>query len=190
MNQGIELPLFSHQSLSFDYLSLCRSINVEVVQDILFFGSSPAYNRFLIQQEVFSLFMKKFPEIRYLKMRSIEHHIFYLPKAKTCLDSLCELECDTSIEPVYFYGLAYICKHVQRFVVINSNVKGNDGVIKLIEVQTNLRYFEWRDNLLDEEFNYEHVKDFHEGTFLALEKKADTLNHLIMSFYWVRYIET
>jgi len=51
-NQGIEFPLSSHQSLSFDYLSFCRSINVEVVKDIIPVDSSSAYDRFLLQQEI------------------------------------------------------------------------------------------------------------------------------------------
>src|SRR6266498_283403 len=117
-------------------------------------------------------------------MRSIEHQIFYSPEAKAHLNSLCELKCDISIYPIYFYGLAYICKHIHRFIIINtiiSNININVGIIKLIETQKNLRYFEWKDdsNYL-EYFNFE---DMIKETFLALEKKADTLNHLVISFY-------
>src|SRR6266498_4674539 len=117
-------------------------------------------------------------------MRSIEHQIFYSPEAKAHLNSLCELKCDISIYPIYFYGLAYICKHIHRFIIINtiiSNININVGIIKLIETQKNLRYFEWKDDFSNlEYFNFE---DMIKETFLALEKKADTLNHLVISFY-------
>src|SRR3984885_15699191 len=36
--QGIQLPPISHESLLFDYLSLCRSINMNVINGIITFG--------------------------------------------------------------------------------------------------------------------------------------------------------
>ncbi|RIA87409.1 hypothetical protein C1645_827831 [Glomus cerebriforme] len=51
-----------------------------------------------------------------------------------------------------------------------------NGLVKLIEVQKNLKYFEWRDNFLDNNltgYPYEEI-------FLILEKKADSLNNLII----------
>ena len=113
--------------------------------------------------------MRKFPEIKYLDMRSIEYQIFYFPKAKPSLELLCELKCDVSIDPIYFYELACICKRIRRIIIINTGLKVNDGIVKLIEAQKNLRYFEWKDDFssLDGYFdNYVYEK-----TFLALEKK-------------------
>src|SRR6266542_4441408 len=133
-SQGIRI---SYQSPLFDYLSFCRSINMNVIKNIISIGSSSTYNQFLLQQEIYSLFMRKFPEIKYLDMRSIEHQIFNFPKAKTRLESLCELNCDISIDPIYFYRWACICKYIQRFIITNTDVKGNDGIVKLIEAQKN-----------------------------------------------------
>src|SRR3989337_106145 len=96
-NQGVRLFPIQYQSPSIDYLSFCRSINIKVIKKIVSLGSSFTYDQFLLQQEIYGLFMRKFPEIKYLDMRSIEHQIFYLRKAKTCLDSLCELKCDVSV---------------------------------------------------------------------------------------------
>ena len=121
-SQGIQLfpASTSHQPPSFDYLSFCRSINIKVVKEIISLGSSVTCNQFLLQQEIYSLFMNKLSEVKYLDMRSIEHQIFYFPGAKTCLDSLCELSCDVSINPIYFYGLACFRKNIQMFIVINT----------------------------------------------------------------------
>src|ERR1043165_8519003 len=100
-NQGIHLPSTSHQSLSFDYLSFCRSINVNITNYIISissFGSFSDYNQFLLQQEIYGLFMERFPEIKHLDMISLKHQIFYFPGANVRLNSLCELKCDTSID--------------------------------------------------------------------------------------------
>ena len=135
-SQGIQLFPTSHQPPLFDYLSFCRSINIKVIKDIISFGFPSTYNKFLLQQEIYRFFMRKFPEIVYLDMRSIEHQIFYFR----------ELKCDMSINSVFFFGLACICKKVQRIIFINTSMKDNDGMIKLIEVQKNLRYFEWKND--------------------------------------------
>jgi hypothetical protein len=181
LKQGIEIFSVSCQPLLFDYLSFCRSLNVNVINDIISIGSYLAYNQFLLQQEVYNLFMKKFPELKYLDMRSIEHQIFYFPGAIARLDSLCELTCDTSIDSSYFYGLARICNKIEKLIIFNASSKVNRGIIKLIEVQRKLKYFEWEDDC-DEFEEYFDIVDIYEETFLALAKKADTLTHFITNF--------
>ncbi|CAB4442404.1 unnamed protein product [Rhizophagus irregularis] len=176
--QGIQLQPVLFQPLLFDYLSFCRSINVNTLNIVISIGSSLAYNQFLLQQEFYCLFMKKFPELKYFDMRSIKHQILYFPEAKTRLESLCELKCDTSIDSSYFYGLVSICQNIQRLIIVNVISKTNSGIAKLIEVQKNLKYFKWTDNFYDDFFNYSPYKEI----FLELEKKAEFLNHLELFF--------
>src|SRR5436305_7052772 len=111
--QGIKLPPILCRSLLFDYLSLCRSINMNVINNIIAVGCSPTYDQFLFQQEIYKLFIRKCPEFKYLDMRSIKHQIFYFPEAKFHLNSICELICDKSIDSSYFYGLACLCQSIQ-----------------------------------------------------------------------------
>jgi hypothetical protein len=113
MRQGIQLPSVSFQLLLFDYLSFCRSINVNTINIITSIGTSLFYAQFLLQQEFYGLFMKKFPELKYMDMKSIKHQIFYFPEARLRFESLCELRCDTPIDTSYFYGLAYLCQYIR-----------------------------------------------------------------------------
>src|SRR6266542_1631229 len=117
------------QSILFDYLSFCRSINVDILNTIISIGSSSLYNQFLLQREIYSLLIKKCPELKYLDIGSIKHQIFYFPEAKARLESICELKCDTSIDSSYFYGLARICQYIQRLIIINKYVKVNHGIV-------------------------------------------------------------
>ncbi|GBC06339.1 hypothetical protein RclHR1_06780003 [Rhizophagus clarus] len=178
--QGVQLPSVSAQSLSFDYLSFCRSINIDIINEIISIGSSLAYNQFLLQQEFYSLFIKKLPELKWLDMRSIKHQIFYLSEANTRLESLYELKCDTSINATYFYGIARICQYIQKLTIVNIKPKSNYGIAKLIEVQENLKYFKWIDDFDDDNFTNPYKE-----IFLELGKKADTLNHLELLFFYV-----
>ena len=114
-------------------------------------------------------------------MIPIKHQIFYFPEASARLDTLCELICETSIDSSYFYGLAHICNSIEKLIMFNSALKDNNGIIKLIEVQRNLKYFEWKDDFLNYDM-YFNDDDPYEEIFLALAKKADTLNYFITGF--------
>ncbi|CAB4477673.1 unnamed protein product [Rhizophagus irregularis] len=121
-----------------------------------------------MQQEFYSLFMRKCPELKYFDMKSIKHQIFYFPEAMVRLESLCELQCDTIIDSSYFYGLSQLCQYIQRLLIINNDSKPNHGIIKLIEVQKKLKHFEWDDNFDDDFTDY----DPYEELILTLEKKS------------------
>src|ERR1043165_6165199 len=108
--------------------------------------------------------MGKCPEFKYLDMRSIKHQIFYFPEAKIRLNSICELTCENSIDSSYFYGLACLCQNIQKLIIINANAKANYGIVKLIGVQNNLKYFEWKDDLMDDDL----VGDSQREIFLAI----------------------
>jgi hypothetical protein len=182
--QGIQFALGSNQPLLFDYLSFCRSINVNIINSIISVGSSLGYNQFCMQQEFYYLFMRKCQELRYFDMRSINHQIFYIPEANAHLESLCELKCDTSIDSLYFYGLSRSCQYIKSLTITNIDTKVNHGIAKLIEVQKNLKYFEWKD-----EFYNDYLEDPYKEIFLALEKRADSLNHLRMFFQYLEGID-
>ncbi|EXX54889.1 uncharacterized protein OCT59_012950 [Rhizophagus irregularis] len=180
-NQRIKLPSDSNQSLLFDYFSFCRSINVNNINNIISIGSNLDYNQYFIQQKFYYFFMKKCPELKYFDMKSMKHQIFYFPEAEARLESLCELKCDTSIDSSYYYGLLPFCKYIQRLIIINVDPKPNHGIAKLIEVQKNLKYFEWKDNFCDDIL----TEDPYEEVLLALEKKVASLSHLRICLLYV-----
>ncbi|GBB87412.1 hypothetical protein RclHR1_01390002 [Rhizophagus clarus] len=185
LRQGIQLPYITYRPL-FDYLSFCRSINVNTINIITSIESSLAYNQFLLQQEFYSLFMRKFSELKYLDIKSIKHQIFYYPEARLRFESLCELKCDTSIDFSYFYGLAGLCQFIQR-LIINNHVNSNNyhGIAKLIEVQKNLKYFKWKDDHDLVDLFYDPGPDSYKEILLALEKNENTITHLNIYFMFI-----
>ncbi|CAG8506748.1 hypothetical protein GLOIN_2v1764020 [Rhizophagus irregularis DAOM 181602=DAOM 197198] len=152
---------------------------------IISIGTSLTYNQFVLQQNFYHLFIKKCPELKYFDMKLIKHQIFYFPEAKIRLESLCELYCDTSINSSYFYGLSQSCQYIQKLIINNIDSKPNHGIAKLIEVQRNLKHFEWNDDI-----DYDYLtEDPYEKIFLALEKKADSLNYLRVYFQYIEGID-
>jgi hypothetical protein len=172
----IKLPSFSHQSLLFDYLSFCRSINIRTINSLISIGTRSAKSQSFLQREICISLMKKCPKLKYLDMIPIEPQIFYLPEAKLSFESLYELKCNTSVDSLHFYGLAFISQYIQRLIIVSVNNVDREnyhGIAKLIGVQKNLRYFEWING------NYAGLDPYKE-ILLTLEKKADTINHLII----------
>jgi hypothetical protein len=174
--QEIQLPSFSHQSLSFDYLSFCKSINMCIINALISIGFPLADDHSFLRREFYCLLMKRCPGFKYLDMIPTEHQIFYFPEAKLSFESLYELRCDTSVDSSHFYGLALISQYIQRLIIINVDRKDYNGIVKLIKVQKNLKYFEW----MDDEF---YEADPYKEILLALEEKANTINHLKIFFF-------
>ncbi|CAB4425931.1 unnamed protein product [Rhizophagus irregularis] len=155
---------------------------MHTINNIISIGSTLAHNQFFMQQEFYSLLMRKCPELKYLDMKSIKHQIFYFPKSIVRLESLCELKCNTSIDSSYFYGLSQFCQYIQRLIIINMNTNSNHGIVRLIEVQKNLKHFEWKDDFDDVLFMDD---DCYDKVLLALEKKAESLNYLRIYFGYI-----
>jgi hypothetical protein len=193
----ITIKLTSHslspyqQPLLFDYLSYCKSINIKIINDIISVESS-CDNRFILQLEFCNLLIRKCPKLKHLNTISINHQmiLFHLPEIKTLLESLCELTCDSSTDPLFFNELAHNCKNIQRFIIINTIVNVNNGIVKLIEAQKNLKYFEWKDDF-EENYNVNnpYINDFYDEMLIALEKKSNIINHLILYFQFIHHQE-
>ncbi|EXX60171.1 uncharacterized protein OCT59_017666 [Rhizophagus irregularis] len=184
MIHGIQLPSFSYQSLLFDYLSFCKSINTNVINIIISIRNPKENNQLILQQLFYDILMKKCSEFKYLDMRKIEfrYRNFCLPKDKLRFELLYELICSTNVDSSYFYDLARISQCIQRLIIINDiKSEVNLGIAKLIEVQKNLKYFEWKDEIYYSFFSSIVAYNYKE-ILLALEKKADTINHLNTNF--------
>ncbi|GET04877.1 hypothetical protein GLOIN_2v1764020 [Rhizophagus clarus] len=114
-------------------------------------------------------------------MKSIKHQIFYFSGARLRFETLYELKCDTSIDSSYFYGLAHLCQYIQRLIIFNVNPNSYHVIEKLIKVQKNLKYFEWKDDYDSVDFFYYPGLpglDSYKDILLALEKSANTITHL------------
>jgi hypothetical protein len=61
----------------------------------------------------------------------------------------------------------YVNIYVQRLIIFNLGSKVYHGVAKLINVQNNLKYFEWED---DHELSF-IGPDYYKEILIALEKK-------------------
>ncbi|CAB4487214.1 unnamed protein product [Rhizophagus irregularis] len=81
-----------------------------------------------------------------------------------------------------FYGLARLCQYIQRLIIdnVDESSDNHDGIAKLIRVQKNLKYFEWKD---DDTLRISRPgRDPYKEIVLAIENKVDTINHLKLDF--------
>jgi hypothetical protein len=175
-SQGINLPSIT-QPLLFDYLSFCNTINVDIISTIITFEPYSVNYCPPLEREIYRVFMKKCSELKYLYMSSIEYQVFDFSEARPRFESLCELKCNASIVSSYFYELACVSQFIQKLIIYNDvRRKVYIEIVKLIEAQKNLKYFEWKDTFYGSHYTADPYKEI----LLALEKKSDTINHLIL----------
>jgi hypothetical protein len=82
-----------------------------------------------------------------------------------------------------YHGFVKI--YLASFIIVNRYPKSNHGIVRLIEVQKYLKHFEWEDEFYEDYYTGDSYKEI----FLALEKKADSLNHLRISFGYIEGYE-
>ncbi|GBC06619.1 hypothetical protein RclHR1_06980003 [Rhizophagus clarus] len=172
----------------FDYLSFCRSIDVITIGNIILIGYCSANNQSNLQagsleREFYDLFTRKCSVLKYLDMRLIDQvTTYYFPQDAFHFGSLYELKCDTYDDPSYFNEIARTSQYIQRLTVAGS--KSNLGIVKLIEAQKNLKYFEWRES---SQMCHRKAYSYNE-ILLALKKSANTINHLKLYFRYVGHM--
>ncbi|RIA99413.1 hypothetical protein C1645_869980 [Glomus cerebriforme] len=179
IDQGIYLFSIKHKAPLFDYISYCKYINFHQIENIIInglsFGFNKEYQIHAIEQEIYKMIISRCPAIKYLDMmysgRHFKHQIYHFTGAKLSLGELTFLCCDSSVDSTFFYGLAHICKLLQK-IHIKSCPDDNSGLARLIEVQKNLKCFVC--SIYDDA---EYVIQ-HKNIGNALVKQAHSLIHL------------
>ncbi|RIA98389.1 hypothetical protein C1645_812804 [Glomus cerebriforme] len=129
----------------FDYVRYFQYLSPEAVEqltrELMNDNSVDPYRGYkdqLFEQEIYKLFMSK-ASLKHLVLPKAP--LSYCPGSTTCLQKLRELVCGSDNSPEFFYGLAQICRHIQRLVVDPCH-DDNAGLAALIEFQIGLKYVE------------------------------------------------
>ncbi|GBB88268.1 hypothetical protein RclHR1_14800003 [Rhizophagus clarus] len=141
--KGIEIPPSSQNPPLFDYLSFCRHLNVVKINSIIHLSD---YKKYIVEQEVYKLLMRKCSPLKSMDIRYIKHHLDCFNGAESCLSRLSELKCTTYDQPLFYDRLAQHCQYIEK-LTIDQCRKDNYGLAKLIQVQKNLKYIEFNGTL-------------------------------------------
>ncbi|RIA94118.1 hypothetical protein C1645_818500 [Glomus cerebriforme] len=173
------------QKLSFNYISYCKYIGMYKIFPYVFNSKSRLNDSqiMLLRQEIYKLFISECSNIKYLDSPELCFPLYQFPGANLCLTSLCELDCRTDHDPSILEGLAQICRSIEKIHIIlaggiNHGLMCNYGLIKLIEMQKQIKYIKLMDYLNTTECRCESFSQ-------ALEKQAHSILYLnlqMMSF--------
>ncbi|GBB84630.1 hypothetical protein RclHR1_01120018 [Rhizophagus clarus] len=162
-----------YKKLSFNYIRFCKYISVhnfllnENIHKLYF----SIFQIILLEQEIFKLFVRECSNIRYLDLGEIRQPIYQYPGADICLLNLNEVYCKTYHDSSLFYGLAHICKFIEKIYIEYKD--NNPGLVKLIKTQKRIKYIKV-DEIIDEEFEENDVVK-------ALEEQAQSIIYLNLS---------
>src|SRR4051812_45149638 len=148
ISQGIYIFSIKHnRSLPlFDYIRYCKYMDFRGIEDCisngLSFGFNKGYQIHAVEQEIYKLFVSRCSAIKFLDMMEsqLKHQIYHFTGAELSLGELNFLCCESSIDSTFFYGLAHVCKTLQKIRIDRCPID-NSGLARLIEVQKNLKCF-------------------------------------------------
>ncbi|CAB4491913.1 unnamed protein product [Rhizophagus irregularis] len=104
----------NNKKLSFNYVRFCKHICV---------------HNFLLNQDIYG--------------GEVRHPIYQFPGAEICLLNLNEVDCKSCLETSLFYGIAHICKLIEKIYM--EFKYDNIGLAKLIITQKRIKYKGRRD---------------------------------------------
>ncbi|CAG8758509.1 15953_t:CDS:2, partial [Rhizophagus irregularis] len=131
-NKNIIRANFQRLKLSYNYISFCKYFHD--LRNVF-----PVDSKMLLKEEIYKLFISECSSIKCLNSDMAYYPILKYPGANISLSNLYELNCSTTNQDFY-YGLAQICKSIEKLYVKVIGYKKSHGIVKLIEMQTQIKY--------------------------------------------------
>ncbi|RIA92908.1 hypothetical protein C1645_820104 [Glomus cerebriforme] len=141
-------PLFNYVSFIKYIRQKYKSLDIEIIYN-------PSYNyelKSLLEQEIYKLLISKCT-LKFLDITKVKCPLYKYPGATDNLSCICELHCRSYDDQELLYGLAQICRFIERLCILYEN--SNPGLANLIEVQKNLKYIKI---LVNSFTNFNNVK--------------------------------
>ncbi|GBC09565.1 hypothetical protein RclHR1_08990009 [Rhizophagus clarus] len=158
-SQGVDFPTNPYQRPLFDYMSFCRYLNLNNINEIIniFIDNINEKSVFLIvREEILKLFINKNTRLTHLCIpHQFDYQINLILDANLCFSELEFLSCNTSISNNVLNGLIEICKPIKELELIIEKGGNNYEIINLIKAMkrlfnVNLHYLQNEQN--DESF--------------------------------------
>ncbi|CAG8648347.1 8273_t:CDS:1, partial [Funneliformis caledonium] len=174
-SQDIKQLITLQQRPLVSYIRYCNHLDLEYTFAFIYLlidsDHENDYQRYVLEQEIFKLFMSECSNIKSLTLKAFNYDVIYKQQlhnflgANNCLPELVHLTCITKIDPSFFYGLSLICKRLEKISLI-SFLKENFGLNRFISVQQKLKIFEFEIDKFHEIFNQDKTSLIGLGTAL------------------------
>src|ERR1051325_6602738 len=137
--QGVRLLNDSYQRPLFDYISLCRRLNLNELNRIITSSFRETYKISIIKNSVFNLFINENTTFTHLYVpQQFDYQIHLIPGAKRCFSKLKFLHCNSSIDDSVLVGLIEVCKSVKELELVIEQSDNNRGIARLVETPQKL----------------------------------------------------
>jgi hypothetical protein len=139
LNNGIKLSsMILLKPLLFNYINFCEFPSNEIINDIIDSVKLKYDKRYLLEQEIYKLFVSQCKNIKELRWRTLQP-LTSFPGALTCFSQLHSLLIDVKfVNSNELYEMAQLCKNLNVLHICNYS-QIHHGLISLIDVQRNLK---------------------------------------------------
>jgi hypothetical protein len=109
-NQGIDLSTKFYKKPLFNYISLCRHLNLNAIKRIIINSGKK-----IILNEIIRLFINENTKFTHLHIpQQFNYQIHLIPGAERCFSEIEFLSCNTSIKDNVLDGLIEMCKSIKE----------------------------------------------------------------------------
>ncbi|GBC00140.1 hypothetical protein RclHR1_03760004 [Rhizophagus clarus] len=135
-NQGINILTNVYQKPSFNYISFCKYLNLEILNELISaINNLKNTDLFLsVRKEIINLFINENTRITHLYVPcQFDYQLHLVSGAKNCFSELEFLSCSTYIKDDILFGLTEICKSIKELELFIEKDNNNYEIVKLIE---------------------------------------------------------
>ncbi|GBB83169.1 hypothetical protein RclHR1_00010051 [Rhizophagus clarus] len=183
--QGINNQLIEkYQGPLFNYINFWKYLNLNLFEEVILLKYDKNSNLRIIKNEMLRLFINGNNKFNKLSISyNIDYQIHLIPGAEYCFSELESFQCCADIDQNILKGMFSICKSIKEitFENIYSGIDGS-GIIKLIEVQKNLKNISFI--AINDRLNNTYINDenFCKSLEKSLIKHTDTVKFLRISW--------
>jgi len=158
----------------FNYPSFCKNLSTYHINDMMNHVRTRKYGsyKFILIKEILNIFMAESPFFLYMHIENTQHDITQLSGSDTAFTRITELDVSAYVDSSILHRLSQLCRHIKRLNLIDGN-DSNQGLISLINVQTNLTHVTFRENYKRFWVSREHKQTISIGN--ALNSKLDSI---------------
>ncbi|RIA82699.1 hypothetical protein C1645_834974 [Glomus cerebriforme] len=193
-SKGVNFIKNSYQKPSFNYISFCRHLNLNNLNEIINNIIIKRSEILIIQKVIIKLFINSNTKFTHLYLpQQFDYQIHLIPEAKRCFSELEFLSCNTRIKDDVLDGLKTLCESIKELEFFIEEENNNYGIVKLVEIPRRLLKIRLLTNKVFNDKSFckilENSLIRHAFTTQHFKIIAEPITELLLSFKNLRVLE-
>jgi hypothetical protein len=191
LSQNYDFFTISYKKPSFNYISFCKHLNLEIIENIIEEILNTHINFKEIKNDILNLFINENMEYTHLYIsQHFDYH--FVPGAELCFSKIESLKCNDRINDKFLSLLTKVCKSIKELKLFTYEYDYNYGIAKLIENQKNLFSISFLNDFSNDNSSRKIIGNSlvkHANTIQYFSIREQFVKKVLMSFVNLKILE-